>query len=279
MCGLAGRSETVARLSRLLKWLSIPVLGGMAYSGSMRGIDGAFWSYPAIVLLYMVLSARAAGACSLLLLASGAVMVSRAEGTGVALRFAASLGLVTLLMTKMLTALGDLRQKLEDEAITDPLTGAFNRRHLDACLAMALERRNRTAEPASLLLFDIDHFKTINDSLGHPAGDDVLRAVVRLVGGRMRTLDVLFRVGGEEFALLLSAARYDDALVVAEDLRLLIAQADLLPRGGVSISVGVGELQMGQSAHGWLAEADAALYRAKRGGRNRVAGRRLANAS
>ena len=269
----------MARLSRLSVWLLVPVLCAMTLSGSTRAIDGAFWGYPTVVLLYMVLSARAAGVCSLLLLALAAGVASRSAGAGFALRFAASLGLVILLMTKMLTALGALRQKLEDEALTDPLTGAFNRRHLDACLAMALERRNRTAEPASLLLFDIDHFKTINDSLGHAAGDDVLREIVRLVGRRMRTLDLLFRVGGEEFAILLSAARYTDALVVAEDLRLLIAQADLIPRNGVSISVGVSELQLGQSAYGWLTEADAALYRAKRGGRNRVAGRRLANAS
>jgi len=162
---------------------------------------------------------------------------------------------------------------LEEQAITDPLTGAFNRRYMQNMLATAVERRQRTGERASLLLFDIDRFKRINDALGHPEGDRVLKTLVALISQRMRKVDVLFRAGGEEFALLLADAKFPDALSVAEDIRRVVQDAGLVPARPVSISIGVVELAHEQSVDDWLAEADAALYRAKRAGRNRVAGR------
>jgi diguanylate cyclase (GGDEF)-like protein len=162
---------------------------------------------------------------------------------------------------------------LEGQAITDPLTGAFNRRQMQITLAAAVERRRRSGERASILLFDIDRFKDINDALGHAEGDRVLTSLVALVGQRMRKLDALFRSGGEEFVLLLSGTRFSDALSVAEDLRTLVQDASLIAGRPLSISIGVVELAREQSIAEWIAEADAALYRAKRAGRNRVAGR------
>lgn len=169
-------------------------------------------------------------------------------------------------------ALGLRHRRLEQQAITDPLTGVFNRRYMDRCLTTAIERHKRLAEPASLLFFDVDHFKAINDEFGHSAGDRVLRALARLVTGRMRKLDTLFRVGGEEFVLLLAGARYASALAVAEDIRMKVAAAALLKERTVSISVGVAELRSGQSTATWMRNADAALHHAKRSGRNRVSG-------
>jgi diguanylate cyclase len=163
-------------------------------------------------------------------------------------------------------------RELEEQALTDPLTGAFNRRHMQDTLATAVERRRRHGERASLLLFDVDRFKRINDTLGHLEGDRVLKTLVALVGQRMRKVDVLFRSGGEEFALLLTGARFADALCVAEDIRRVVQEAGLVPGRPLSISVGVVELAHEQTADDWLAEGDAALYRAKRAGRNRVAG-------
>jgi diguanylate cyclase (GGDEF)-like protein len=162
---------------------------------------------------------------------------------------------------------------LEEETITDPLTGAFNRRHMQDMLATVVERRRRHGERASLLLFDVDRFKRINDGLGHLEGDRVLKTLVALIGQRIRKVDALFRAGGEEFALLLTGAKLPDALSVAEDIRRVVHDAGLVPGRHVSISVGVVELAPEQSVADWFADADAALYRAKRGGRNRVAGR------
>jgi diguanylate cyclase (GGDEF)-like protein len=162
---------------------------------------------------------------------------------------------------------------LEQQVIRDPLTGAFNRRHMHVTLSAAIERRGRLCERASVLAIDVDRFKEVNDVLGHAEGDRVLKDLVALVGQRLRRLDALFRVGGEEFVLLLSGTRFVDALSVAEDLRGLVQDAGLIPGRHLSISVGVVELALGQTLPDWLAEADAALYRAKRDGRNRVAGR------
>jgi diguanylate cyclase (GGDEF)-like protein len=162
---------------------------------------------------------------------------------------------------------------LEAQAVTDPLTGAFNRRQLDVALTAAVERRNRTGERTSALLFDIDRFKDVNDAFGHAEGDRILTALVALVGRRFRKLDLLFRAGGEEFVLLLPGTRFADAFAVAEELRELVLDARLVPEWQLSISVGVAELTFEQSVRTWIEEADAALYRAKRAGRNRVAGR------
>ena len=162
---------------------------------------------------------------------------------------------------------------LEEQVVTDPLTGAYNRRQMHTTLTAAVERRRRAGERSTLLMFDIDRFKDINDALGHAEGDRVLKSLVALVGQRVRKVDALFRAGGEEFVLLLSGTRFADALSVAEDLRRLVQDARLVAGAHVSISIGVVELAQDQSALDWVEEADAALYRAKRAGRNRVAGR------
>lgn len=243
------------------------------------GLLAIVWCYPVAVLSYVFLSRRAAGAYSAVLLAAVGLVIDRRAGAASAATFAFSLAFVAVLMARMLRAHDQVRQALADQTLTDPLTGAFNRRHLDACLTIAIERQNRSGEPSALMLLDVDHFKAINDALGHAAGDDVLKGLVRLIGSRMRSIDILFRTGGEEFALLLGGARYADAMVVAEDLRLLVEDSRLIDAGRISISIGVSEVQRGLSAHAWLADADKALYRAKRGGRNRVAGRAFASAS
>jgi diguanylate cyclase len=161
-------------------------------------------------------------------------------------------------------------RELEEQTITDPLTGAFNRRHLHRILNAAIERHRRSGERASVLLFDIDRFKDINDALGHAEGDRILKALVALIEQRFRRLDALVRVGGEEFILLLSGAKLADALSVAEELRRLVQDARLVAGWDVSISLGVAELASEQSIDDWIANADTALYRAKRSGRNRV---------
>jgi diguanylate cyclase len=171
-----------------------------------------------------------------------------------------------------IAALVDRLRTLEQQAVTDPLTGAFNRRHFEVCLRTAIERRTRFGEPASLVVFDVDCFKDINDRFGHTGGDAVLKALVVLGRRRARSLDLLFRTGGEEFALILSGARVDAALGFAEEFRAVVAASRLIEGHSISISAGVSELRHGQSPLEWLMEADRALYHAKTAGRNRVAG-------
>src|SRR5205085_1452500 len=109
---------------------------------------------------------------------------------------------------------------------------------------------------ASLLLFDIDRFKDINDAFGHAEGDRVLKALAALIGERLRSLDALFRAGGEEFAVLLAGARFADAWLVAEDLRALVEGANVVAGTHVSISIGVAELEPEQAVADWISEAD-----------------------
>jgi diguanylate cyclase len=156
-------------------------------------------------------------------------------------------------------------------AFIDPLTGAFNRRHFQMALRIASERQERTSEPASLIVFDVDHFKAVNETFGHTTGDAALKTLVTIVARRIRLVDVVCRIGGDKFAVLLSNATAGDALAVAEDLRALVEQALLLNGRRVSISGGISELKRGESTGCWLADADAALYQAKCDGRNRIA--------
>ena len=186
--------------------------------------------------------------------------------------FLAISAIIILAAGLTIAALVDRLRQLERQAVTDPLTGAFNRRHYEHCLRTAIERRTRYREPASLVVFDVDRFKDINDRFGHTSGDAVLKALVVIIRRRARALDLLFRTGGEEFALVLSGARLDEAIGFAEEFRASVAASRLLNGHVVSISVGVSELRHGQSPLEWLMEADLALYHAKDAGRNRVVG-------
>lgn len=182
--------------------------------------------------------------------------------------------LAALLATGARVVMLEVRVRaLQQQVVTDPLTGALNRRQMSAALAAARQRCHRTGEPAAILAFDIDRFKAVNDAFGHAEGDRVLQSLVTLIGRRFRTLDLLFRTGGEEFVLLLSGTAFADAFGVADELRTLVHDAGLIPEWYFSISIGVAELTLDHSVEAWLEDADAALFRAKRAGRNRVAGR------
>ncbi len=163
-------------------------------------------------------------------------------------------------------------------SVTDPLTGIPNRRHLFGQLEAELNRANRFGTQLSMLMIDIDHFKLLNDTAGHRAGDDVLRQVCAILKKSVRKVDTLARYGGEEFVLLLPQVPRQEAIEVAEKLRAAVADAPLehgktQPTGRVTISVGVASLPVDATEQTRLIDcADAALYASKRGGRNRVTG-------
>jgi len=166
---------------------------------------------------------------------------------------------------------------LEQLAASDHLTGAWNRAHLDRVIESELARSLASRQPLSLILFDIDHFKTINDSAGHAVGDMVLRELVRLVRGRTRSSDVLFRWGGEEFVVLVSSAGYRRAESLAESLRKAVAGHSFQGVGTVTVSLGVAEHDGDEDAQAWFRRLDKALYEAKGAGRNRVVVARSGN--
>jgi len=156
-------------------------------------------------------------------------------------------------------------------AQTDYLTGAMSRRAIVHDMQRALARHDRMQEPAAILTLDVDRFKAINDSLGHPVGDLVLTTLVDACSQKIRAQDSFGRLGGEEFALLLADTTLDQAVVAAERFRAAIAAMTVPGHPGlhVTASFGVTAMAPGDDVVGWLARADRALYAAKDGGRNR----------
>lgn len=259
------------RRAPITSWvILIPMVPAVTISLRTHGISGAFWCYPVVLFFYFVLPRRVANACSAALLGAASFIAHRYIGTGVSTRFFVSLTLTIIIVNIVLNIIETLQRRLLRQAIEDPLTGAFNRRHMDVCLIDTIARHTRTQAPASMLLFDIDHFKHINDQFGHAVGDIVLKRLVGGVGGRSRRLDLLFRAGGEEFVLLLPDTRLAEAILVAEHLRALVAESLPLPGSLVTVSVGVSELHAGDTLDTWMNRADEALYLAKKTGRNRV---------
>jgi diguanylate cyclase (GGDEF)-like protein len=162
--------------------------------------------------------------------------------------------------------------ELRTIAHKDFLTGAATRRAFVDGANHEIDRMQRTGHACSLVLFDIDHFKSVNDKYGHSAGDTVLIAVATLCEQSLRPTDLLGRVGGEEFAILMPDTEIDNAMRATERLRRSIAEMDFpqAPDLKVTVSFGVSRFKQGLDFPGWLALADEALYDAKRGGRNQT---------
>lgn len=162
------------------------------------------------------------------------------------------------------------KKALENMAILDSLTNIFNRRKLDQCLKKALVEARTSAQPLSLLLIDIDFFKRVNDTYGHPIGDKVLQELATLIQQASRSNDCFGRFGGEEFMMILPNCTYDEAISQAERLRGLVYHHSFETIGSLSISIGIGSLGEHDSVESLVDKSDHALYEAKRAGRNRV---------
>lgn len=164
--------------------------------------------------------------------------------------------------------------QLQELALHDGLTGLLNRRHWESCLEREFARHNRYSNPASLVLFDIDHFKKLNDTYGHQAGDEVIRQVARITREMVRDTDYAGRYGGEEFVVLLADTPLQGASQFAERLRMAIEQLQISHEQlslQCSVSVGVACIRTDMANHQALIEAaDKALYQAKSAGRNQV---------
>ena len=250
--------------------LLVPIVAGTAISLKTQGFFGALWAYPTVVLFTFSLSRRMANVGSTLLLLIVSALVYHYIDLAFTIRFFATLTLTIIFANIVLSIIVDLHRRLLDQAIVDPLTGVFNRRYMERSLSDAIERLRRNSTPTSLLLIDVDGFKSINDQFGHAKGDSVLKEIVSLIAKRSRKLDLLFRIGGEEFMLLLPDTKEAAAAVVAEQLRASIAESRLLDDRQLTVSIGVSELQPGESPDSWMKHADDALYAAKKAGRNRV---------
>jgi diguanylate cyclase len=167
-------------------------------------------------------------------------------------------------------------EAIRAESLTDPLTGLGNRKYFDRMIDTTVQSALLSGEPLSLLMFDIDHFKSFNDSYGHLTGDQVLRLVAMSLKHAIKGQDITARYGGEEFAVVLPNTALRQALTVADHIRRGVMAKELKKKstgeilGRVTISVGVSMLRQGDDTDALIERADACLYAAKRNGRNRV---------
>lgn len=179
-----------------------------------------------------------------------------------------AINLVAVGFVLMLKEHADEKNKLL--AVTDPLTGCWNRLRIEQCAQIEMARRRRYGEPVAILMIDIDHFKQVNDRHGHLAGDRLLSAFADVVRSCLREADQFGRWGGEEFVVLLAASDAGAAATIAERIRRAVAASAFAGGLRVTASIGWAEYRIDESLGDWIGRADDALYAAKAAGRNRV---------
>lgn len=232
---------------------------------------GVFWCYPAAGSFHFMLPRRRAWIATLVLFGIVTPLIWTFVDLMLTVRVIATLALVAIVAAVFVRVISEHQHQLQVQAMTDPLTGLFNRTLLHQTLDWAIDQSERLELPMTLVTLDIDHFKAVNDTFGHDVGDQVLQGISQLLISRMRQVDQVFRLGGEEFLVLLHGTDREAARQVAEELRSRVELLELLPEErAVTVSVGVATLQTGEDWSGWMKRSDNNLYRAKMGGRNRV---------
>jgi diguanylate cyclase len=263
----AWRSNNTKRAGEL--FVLISNLGCVA-SASLLGLAGLFWTFPVLLVNFMVLGRRVAVAVSLCTLAVLIIHGKAFESQLETMMFLVTAIVVALLALIFSYRTATQRQLLEDLSLSDPLTGAKNRRAMNLELAYAIKDHQKNKTQYGLLMLDMDHFKNINDRYGHEEGDDVLIRFSALVKKHSRKTDRFFRMGGEEFLLLLPDADAASLPLIAEHHRSHIEANLHCNEKAATVSIGAAMLLPGENQQQWLARADAALYAAKNNGRNCV---------
>ena len=162
-------------------------------------------------------------------------------------------------------------KEIREKAIRDPLTGVYNRITFDESLKQEIEEERRYKDSIfSLIMFDIDHFKHVNDEYGHPAGDRVLQELAELVQKKVRKVDIFARWGGEEFIILAPRTDSKQAYQTAERLRKSIEEYNFISEENITCSFGAAQYKQGESEENLLERVDQALYKAKKSGRNQT---------
>jgi diguanylate cyclase (GGDEF)-like protein len=236
----------------------------------IRGQLHLYWLYPAIIAFYYILPERSAGIICLIAITIISIQIFPAVNLISFLTIVISLVLTSLFSFMIFSNYRKTNEQLTLLATIDPLTLSGNRRALDIKLSDVIADQKRKASAVSLLLFDLDLFKNINDQYGHAIGDQALIEVVTLITKHTRALDALFRYGGEEFIIVPLKIDLVAAITIAEKLRVLVAEHKFVDHISLTISVGVAEYRAGEPAESWIKRADAALYQAKDFGRNQV---------
>lgn len=242
----------------------------VAYLTNTVGISGTNWCYPTVLLFYFMMSERQAWISTLVFVCSILPLAWPLLETHQAIRLSVTLILVSSYAAIFLNVITRQYKKLSRQATTDSLTGLYNRTTLKESLEQAVQQTNRTKEAYTLISMDIDHFKLVNDELGHDVGDHVLVELGAFLKCSFRETDKVFRTGGEEFLILVYDAQESKAITIAEKLRAGIENLALIPNRKVTVSIGVAGLKSEKDWVRWMKTCDNNLYKAKHSGRNKV---------
>jgi diguanylate cyclase (GGDEF)-like protein len=253
------------------KFLVLFNIIGTVLSTILLGDTGLYWVFVSISVNFFLTRSTWFATASNVLMLLAVILLSQGFTNQVTLWTFLSTGSMLTLLSAIVSRQNRLQQqRLQHLSITDPLTGAYNRRNMEQELQLSVEEFKRSGANMCLILFDLDHFKDINDRLGHDKGDVVLVTFSELVSANTRKVDRFFRYGGEEFLMLVKGASLNQALAIAEKIRAATESSPVMPSVRVTVSIGVAALGPDECWEQWLTRADAAMYKAKQSGRNRV---------
>ena len=251
-------------------WLTPFTTLFVAYLTNKLGISGTYWCYSTVLLYYFMMSERQAWISNIVFALVNLPLAWHLLETHEAIRFSVTFLLVCVYSAIFLRVISRQYSELQKLAITDKLTGLYNRTLLQDSLTQAIHQTDRTDTVFTLISMDIDHFKEINDELGHNMGDNVLMQLGAFLKDSFRDSDKVFRTGGEEFLILVSNTDEANSIAIAEKLRRDIENLSLIPDRMVTVSIGVAGLGSAKDWKQWMKACDKNLYEAKNSGRNRV---------
>lgn len=260
------KNKSIISISVFHVILLAAILGGFL----SIGVKVTYWCYPLVCIVYFLTDLKRARITTAIDIAALVPFALILFPFDLAIRFAITYIMTCYFADLVVATMDTLQKQLTEQAETDPLTGAYNRRHMHGHLTQAIEQHRRGLSSVSIIAIDIDHFKKVNDTLGHETGDTILKSLVSVLNKRVRKLDIIFRIGGEEFIVLARNITSDQAHVFAESLRLHVEEAKLLETMPLTISIGVASYKNNEDMDTWLRRADDFLYQAKQHGRNQV---------
>ncbi|MEA1888923.1 MAG: GGDEF domain-containing protein [Pseudomonadota bacterium] len=240
------------------------------YAFHSVGLISIFWCFPAVLAFYFMLPERQAWIANIAFIV---IILPQAWVTlefALAIRLLVSVTMVSIFTAIFVRVIANQQKTLERQAQIDPLTGLLNRTLLHETLEHAIHQNRTIGADMTLIALDIDHFKAINDTLGHSAGDTILRDIGKYLHKHTLSSDKVFRIGGEEFLVVLLKKDLQQGLRMAEELRTAIASLATPLGNSITVSIGVATLKLDEGWDNWMKRCDDNLYRAKNAGRNQV---------